>query len=833
MFIMKNNVMGKLLSEWDKTGKNVEALLYYTFMLMAALLLGILGVARLVSGSIAPGIVYLVFCLLTLFLSFCVERFVQRDEKERIPKLGYPVVVGGFIFGLTTLYFLDGGVTSSVPALFVLALAMTPRFLKPGEGIAMLCAELAAYLATIFLSLRYPGDMFVPGDGGAFLFPLMMVGLLLGGLMLMNAYTYHRQQTVLDKALLDANSANSAKSTFLDNMSHEIRTPMNSILGMNEMILREEDRPEIREYALTIQRAGRALLGIINDILDYSKIQDNQMEISSTHYDLSSLVNDMVNIGAEQARKKSLTFDVNIDKAIPRMLNGDEYHLRQVLLNILNNAVKFTEHGGVTLSLGYEKVDNATILLKCAIADTGIGIKEEDMEYIFKPFEHVSTARNIHSEGSGLGLTIVKSLLQLMHSDLKVESTYHKGSTFSFELPQTVTKWEPIGDYDRAFSASNLHHSAYREAFQAPDARVLVVDDAEINLLVFANLLKKTRIKIDTAGGGAEMLQMVRMNPYDMIFLDHRMPGMDGIEAFHAMKNLPNNPNAETPVIAFTANAVLGARQMYLDEGFDDYIAKPVDTIRLEQLLLSYLPPAKIKTGDQMDLAAPEPVGASAKAPAPEIKERVYEPIAPAPVPEPEPEPEEEESPYAHIPGIDYEAAVTNCGAEETFVAALQIFYDTLDQKANDIEKFEKEKDIKNYTILVHALKSASRLVGALKLSADAKYLEDCGNAQNVDEIAAKTPDLLSQYRGYKEVLAPIFGKNEDDSSLPEISLDDLHEMYGLIKGFAQDFDLDSIDKMIEEVKGYRIPDTEKEKFAKIKDCVTAADWGTLEQLLS
>jgi len=269
---------------------------------------------------------------------------------------------------------------------------------------------------------------------------------------------------------------------------------------------------------------------------------------------------------------------------------------------------------------------------------------------------------------------------------------------------------------------------------------------------------------------------------------------------------------------------VLGARQMYLDEGFNDYISKPVDTVRLEQLLLSYLPPAKIRTGDQMDLAEPEPVKANAKTPAPEIKERVYTP---------EPEPEEEESPYAHIPGIDYEAAVTNCGAEETFVAALQIFYDTLDQKASDIEKFEKEKDFKNYTILVHALKSASRLVGALKLSADAKYLEDCGNAGNSAEIEAKTPDLLSLYRSYKEALAPIFGKNEDDSSLPEIPLDDLHEMYGLIKSFAQNFDLDSIDRMLEEVKGFRIPDAEKEKFGKIKDCVTAADWGTLEQLLS
>ena len=822
---MKINVVWKLLSEWDKTGKNIEALIYYAFMCLGTLLMGVLGVVRIANGKTGAGIVYLTLCLFTLILLLLVLRFLRREEVERISTLGYPMVVVGFIFGATALFFLDGGMASGVPALFILALAMTPRFLKSGEGLVMLCVEIVAYLTNIYLVFKYPdpaAGLIIPTDGGFFLLPLLLVGMILGGMTFISVYTYRRQQAVLAKALLDANSANSAKSTFLDNMSHEIRTPMNSILGMNEMILREEDRPEIREYALTIQRAGRTLLGIINDILDFSKIQDNQMEITATHYDLSSLINDMVNIGAEQARKKSLTFEVNIDKSIPRMLNGDEFHIRQVLLNILNNAVKFTEHGSVTLTLGYEKVDNATVLLKCSIADTGIGIKDEDMEYIFKPFEHVGSSRNLRSDGSGLGLTIVKSLLQLMDSDLKVESVYHKGSTFSFDLPQTVMKWEPIGDYDRAFASSNAHHSAYREAFQAPEARVLVVDDAEVNLLVFANLLKNTRIQIETAGGGAEMLQMVRINHYDMIFLDHRMPGMDGIEAFHAMKDLPSNPNEKTPVIAFTANAVLGARQMYLDEGFDDYISKPVDTVRLEQILLSYLPPEKVKAGDQMVLSKPEPVKTKV---VPEIQERVYSPE--------ETEPKEEESPYAHIPGIDYQAAVTNCGAEETFVAALQIFYDTLDQKANDIEKFEKEKDIKNYTILVHALKSASRLVGALKLSADAKYLEDCGNAQNVDEIVAKTPDLLSQYRGYKEVLAPIFGKNEDDSSLPEISLDDLHEMYGLIKGFAQDFDLDSIDKMLEEVKGFRIPDTEKEKFAKIKDCVTAADWSTLEQLLS
>ncbi|MBQ4430358.1 MAG: response regulator, partial [Synergistaceae bacterium] len=585
-----------------------------------------------------------------------------------------------------------------------------------------------------------------------------------------------------------------------------------------------------------VQRSGRALLGILNDILDFSKLQDRKMEIVPVRYDLSSLINDLVNIAAEQAKKKSLNFTVNVDKEIPRILDGDEYHIRQVMLNILNNAIKYTERGGVTMTMGFERIDNYTILLKCSVTDTGIGIKSEDMEYIFQPFEHVENARKFSADGSGLGLSIVQKLLQLMNSELRVESVFHKGSTFSFDVKQNVIKWEPIGDYERAFmTAASRQAKSFTQSFQAPNARVLVVDDADVNLLVFANLLKKTKIQIDTASSGVEMLQMVRMNHYNMIFLDHRMPGMDGIEAFHNMKKMTDGLNFNTPVVALTANAVLGARQLYIDEGFSDYISKPVDTVRLEQVLLEYLPSDLIIKGSDIQEDTPQTSASQTTqttSPAATVSATSQAVSAPE-----TPEPESEavpDSPYRNIPGIDYDAAVTNCGTEETFVQALEIFYNTLDKKADDIERFEREKDIKNYTILVHALKSAARLVGALQLSEDAKYLEACGNNENLDEIMAKTPALLSQYRSYKPVLAEIFGKNDEpDMSLPEISIADLHEMYSLIKGFAADFDLDNIDNMMAEAKNYRIPESERERFEKIKECVTAADWGTLEQLLA
>ena len=813
----------------DSTGMNITALCYGAFSLVVSFAMAVIGCVRLWRGFYVPAGSYFIAAVLSASLFIYSFRKIKTGDVEPLKKLSYPLTAGGFIFGLTALFFLDGGKMGGVPIFFILAVVATPFFLKLPEAIIMVCLEILAYVSNaIFVSI-YPAsiDSRLAIPESAFI-PVVIVSCTLGVLCLLYTYSYRHQQERLDKAISEANSANEAKSSFLDNMSHEIRTPMNSILGMNEMILREEDRPEIKEYALVIQRSGRALLGIINDILDFSKLQDKKMDIVPVRHDLSSLINDLINMAAEQAKKKSLTFTVNVDKEIPRILDGDEYHLRQVMMNILNNAIKYTERGGVTVNVGYETIDNYTILLKCAITDTGIGIKTEDLEYIFQPFEHVEAARKFSADGSGLGLSIVQKLLQLMGSELQVESVFHKGSTFSFEVRQTVIKWEPIGDYERAFSIATTRQTAkFTQTFQAPEARVLVVDDADVNLLVFANLLKKTKIKIDTASSGVEMLQMVRMNHYDMIFLDHRMPGMDGIEAFHNMKKMTDGLNYNTPVVALTANAVLGARQLYIDEGFSDYISKPVDTVRLEQILLQYLPDDLIIRGDDMtdDDSSNKPVNDVniRRDLSLEFAEDEYE----------SEENQEADSPYKNIPGIDYDAAVTNCGSEETFVQALEIFYNSLDKKSGDIEKFEREKDIKNYTVLVHALKSAARLVGALDLSENAKYLEACGDKNDIEEIEAKTPALLAQYRSYKEVLAKVFGsKDEPDMSLPEISIADLHEMYSLIKGFAADFDLDNIDRMIEEAKNFRVPESERERFEQVKECVTNADWGKLEELL-
>ena len=827
-FLHLNNANERMNHRKDRMKRDVIAFSLWTVTLLSALFMGIMGMVRLAGQYPKVGWAYMALCVGAAILFLYVDRRIRKGNNKvgDLDSLTYPLVLGGYIFGLSALFFMDRGIDGGVHMFFIFAFVTTPCFMTTRwEATLMLVLELLAYGIDVVLAFRYPKSVNwgLMGSMDTFL-PMTLVAVALGIMCLLYTLAYRSQRVRLDKALREANAASEAKSVFLDNMSHEIRTPMNSILGMNEMILREETRPEIVEYALAIQRSGHALLSIINDVLDFSKLQDDKMEIIPIHYDVSSIINDMVNMAAQKARAKSLEFKVNVDKDIPQVLEGDEYHIRQAVSNILDNAIKFTSTGSVTLTIGFEKLDERTVLMKPSVTDTGIGIREEDLPLIFQPFEHIESSRTFKADGSGLGLAVVRDLLRLMGSDLKVESTFRKGSTFSFDIRQTVVKWDPIGDYARAYSEAAVHQgAAHHEAFQAPNARVVVVDDTDVNLLVFTNLLKKTKIRIDTATSGVEMLQMARVNRYDVIFLDHRMPGMDGIEAFHAMQDLPNNLNRNTPVIALTANAVLGARQMYIDEGFSDYLSKPVDTVRLERMLLEYLPHDLVQRGaiSKKD-EEPEPAGAAAASSmsgdeAPEAQGTFQNGAG--------------GSPYAHIPGIDYDAAITHCGSEDTFVQALQIFYDTLDQRANDIQRYAEEKDIKNYTILVHALKSAARLVGALELSADAKHLEECGDKQDVAEIEAKTPDLLRQYRDYKEVLGPLFGKQEED--LPEMSVAELHELYEVLKELAAMFDLDNIDKMMERAEGYRIPDSEKEKFDKVKDCVTAADWGMLEQLLA
>ncbi|MBR5765730.1 MAG: response regulator, partial [Lachnospiraceae bacterium] len=342
-----------------------------------------------------------------------------------------------------------------------------------------------------------------------------------------------------------------------------------------------------------VMQAGKTLLGLVNDILDFSKIEAGKIDIVPVQYDLSLVINDLVNMIKPRAEDKGLTLKLDFDRKLPRGLFGDEVRIKQVITNILTNAVKYTEKGSVTFRIGYDDLDvfPEQIMLNVSVKDTGIGIKPEDMPKLFSEFERIEEERNRNIEGTGLGMSITWRLLDLMGSKLMVDSTYGVGSTFSFSLKQRVINRNELGD---SYNAYQNKRKKYETRFTAPEARILVIDDTEMNLMVFKSLLKKTFIQIDTACSGDEGLKYAAGDKYDIVFIDHMMPGKDGIETLHDLKGSGEGPNKATPAICLTANAISGAREKYLSEGFDDYITKPIDPTALEEIILKYLPRERV-----------------------------------------------------------------------------------------------------------------------------------------------------------------------------------------------------------------------------------------------
>ncbi len=399
---------------------------------------------------------------------------------------------------------------------------------------------------------------------------------------------------VTTEALMEANAkaerASKAKTMFLANMSHEIRTPSNAILGKNEMILRESGEEEIVEYADHIKGASDTLLSLINDILDISKIEAGKYEIVETEYDLRDLLNDCYNMVKQRADSKGLSVVVECEKDIPSRLYGDGVRIRQVVNNLLTNAVKYTSEGTITFRVKNGGVSGENMTLVLSVEDTGKGMKEEDLPYLFDSFTRLDEEGNHHIEGTGLGLAITKQLVQLMGGDVDVYSEEGKGSLFYVRIPQKVVDYTAIGDFMQTKSAGSIERVRYAESFRAPKASILVVDDVPINLKVIAGLLKRTEVQVDFAERGEECLAKYMENHYDLILLDHMMPGMDGIETFTRMREMQKDGASQVPVIVLTANALSGAREEYLSLGFTDYLSKPVVGKDLEQMLLNYLP---------------------------------------------------------------------------------------------------------------------------------------------------------------------------------------------------------------------------------------------------
>ncbi|MCM1170922.1 MAG: PocR ligand-binding domain-containing protein [Clostridium sp.] len=587
-----------------------------------------------------------------------------------------------------------------------------------------------------------------------------------------------------NKARRDTEFAMQARNEFFAKMSHEIRTPINTIIGMNEMIMRESTESNIRNYAMDINVAAKSMLSIVNDILDLSKLDSGNMTLLPARYDFSSLINDVVNMTQSSAEAKKLKLEIQVARDLPNILFGDDVRIRQILLNLLSNAVKYTKRGGITLSVtsgGYTEHGEVRLVFK--VSDTGIGIKEEDIPELFKAFKRIDENKHRYVEGTGLGMNITNQLLFLMGSKLEVESVYGEGSTFSFVLEQKVMGQEIIGDIESRLKHMTQEYE-YSTLFTAPDVKVLVVDDNEANRKVFKNLLKETKIMVEQADSGKQCLKKTADTKYDIIFLDHMMPELDGVETFHLLRNAKDNVNVNTPVVVLTANAVVGARDNYLAEGFDNYLSKPIIPENLEKLIADMLPREKLNF-EMM------PAKKTVKKKTTELPE---------------------------LAEFDWTYALTVLKTPELILQTAGDFYKTIEyelENLNEMYQNIEDSDImEQYKIKVHSLKSTSKMIGALSLSGVARVAEVYAIDKDVQRIKNITPILMDELKKIKGILYEWVG--DKNVKPPMEDYDEMRSILGELEKALKVRNLDKTDELVAELGEYSYEEELQEKIDTI-----------------
>ena len=699
-------------------------------------------------------------------------------------------------------------------------------------------------------------------------------------LIMLNVTKRYNIMEELKEAKQRAEEANESKSNFLSNMSHEIRTPMNAIVGMTEILLRSDLSDQDRGYLMNIKNSGASLLTIINDILDFSKIESGKLEILEEEYEPMSMLSDLSMIFLNRIGDKPVELIFDIDKNLPNKLYGDSLRIRQIIINIANNAIKFTAAGYVKLTIQMAPMaEQAMVNLNISIEDSGQGIKPEDLDKLFGSFQQVDTKKNRNKEGTGLGLAISKQLVETMGGQIGVRSEYGKGSEFYFHIPQRVIG-DQIAATVREDAVQNnpvvvsghmkdgqileqlksltegyglkfvdcyearahkvkvdyffVDESVYRglkasieeyfvstgtelcvlqnpmrEAvwndqatvvnkplytlnfcqvinhettaafvetdnvmnFTAPQAQILIVDDNEMNLKVAKGLLQPLQMNIDTASSGKTALEMVQTKQYHIVFMDHMMPVMDGVETTQRMRALEDTYIQNMPIIALTANAVTGAREIFKEAGMNDFVAKPIELKDICSKIRAWLPHELI-----VKMSAP-------------AQQQLQIPAQMLPV----------------IEGLDVMEGIKNCGSLELFTNLLGDFYKLIDLKSTKIEKCLADGMIRDYTIEVHALKNTARMIGALELSEQFYQMEQCGNAGDVDTIFRETPAIMELYRSYKPILEPYGKANEQDKK--EVPKEELVKVLEQLNAAMDSFDLDGADAALAELEEYRLPE--------------------------
>lgn len=632
-------------------------------------------------------------------------------------------------------------------------------------------------------------------------FPLSLISCLgitlvnLGFFLTVESPDVHLIEQLKEEKEL-ADGANRAKSTFLASMSHEIRTPIHAVMGMSEMILRESKEEETLSYAGDIHSAAGSLLNIVNDILDFSKIESGRMEILSVSYQLSSLIHDIYLLIAERAEKKGLMLQIHVDEALPSTLYGDDIRLKQIVINLLTNAVKYTESGSVTLNIT-GTVQNETCELLVQVKDTGIGIREEDIRKLFQVFERIEEKRNRTIEGTGLGINITQQLLTLMGSTLQVESVYGEGSCFSFRLKQKVIQGEPIGNLEERLQ-NEKRQEVHRAGFRAPDVHVLVTDDIEMNRRVFRGLLKQTEIRVAEAASGQESLTKAREEKYDLIFMDNMMPDMDGIETMQRMRADVRGKNTKTPIIMLTANAIAGAKEEYERAGFDGYLSKPIDPKKLEAMICRFLSEDRILGFGEDEAVKAEPTGRLL----PELNGIRWE--------------------YArlYIPDDEMLWELLK-GFRQTLAERIQEWNRDISEGTNAVYDVGTDMDLATIRIEAHALKSLAASVGAMTIFGLARVTELAARENDVGKVKQVLPLLIEEMQQMETELAVQFPEEE------RLLCEDREQLLLLVRLLVdamRSLDFDEADRLEEKLGSYRYPEQIQEPVNRIQKAVRHLD---------
>lgn len=614
----------------------------------------------------------------------------------------------------------------------------------------------------------------------------------------------HQHMDEMEKMKDAADSANRAKSEFLAMMSHEIRTPMNAITGLSELIIEESIGRKVYDFAVDIKEASNSLLGIINNILDISKIEAGKMEITEVDYEIGRLQKEVSGMLKLVAAEHGLVLKSNIDENIPYLLHGDEGKIRQIMINIINNAIKFTKQGYVSITTYYDRLDEFNLNLYIKIEDTGIGIKEEDKGRIFDNFQQVDTKKNRKVEGSGLGLSICKDLAKLMKGDIRLESEYGKGSVFTVRIPQQIVEQVPLKDAGDIIRAKE-EETNYM--FICPKCRFLIVDDNRINLKVAVGFLEVYGAKLDQAKSGPEAIELVKQNKYDIIFMDHMMPDMDGVEATRIIRKDCGENGTSPVIIALTANAIKGAREMFLTNGFEDFLAKPIDKNMLHEIMIKYVP-------DELKVESTE-----------EVSDSTYT---------------KEDVEKLAMEGVDVEKGLSlrKKGVDD-YLELLYLYYTDGLGKSPLIEQLAKEERYREYEIEVHALKSASANIGAEELSALAKSHEFAAKDMKVDFIKENLDNLI---KSYNQVLGEVErvlissgkvgNKQKANDNLKQIDEENLRHMIEEALTCLEDFKPKDCARLVERILGYQMEQETRKVLENVKTKLKLYDDDTAEDLL-